>query len=182
MHLFMVREPALDALAHLHPVARTPQALDFDAQVPALPPGKYRVYGDIVHESGYTQTLVTSVEIPKDAASSPAVTDADDSWFTGSAITESAAPAYVFDDGARIVWKRGDAGLTERAERTLSFSLQDARGAPLTVEPYMGMAAHVVIASQDGSVFAHLHPYGSIRWRHFSILRVERSHHLTSTT
>ena len=26
----------------------------------------------------------------------------------------------------------------------------------------MGMAAHVVIASRDGSVFAHLHPSGSI--------------------
>ena len=26
----------------------------------------------------------------------------------------------------------------------------------------MGMAAHLVIASRDGSVFAHLHPSGSI--------------------
>ena len=30
------------------------------------------------------------------------------------------------------------------------------------VEPYMGMAAHVVVASRDASVFAHLHPSGSI--------------------
>ena len=35
-------------------------------------------------------------------------------------------------------------------------------GAAVTVEPYMGMAAHLVIASRDGSVFAHLHPSGSI--------------------
>ena len=26
----------------------------------------------------------------------------------------------------------------------------------------MGMAAHVIVASRDGSVFAHLHPSGSI--------------------
>ena len=39
---------------------------------------------------------------------------------------------------------------------------RDAGGAVLTVEPYMGMAAHLVIASRDGSVFAHLHPSGSV--------------------
>ncbi len=63
MHLFLVREPALDAFAHLHPVARSPEALDFDTALPALPAGRYRVYGDIVHESGYAQTMVSNVEI-----------------------------------------------------------------------------------------------------------------------
>src|SRR5262249_21741943 len=38
----------------------------------------------------------------------------------------------------------------------------DASGADATVEPYMGMAAHLVVASRDGSVFAHLHPAGTI--------------------
>ncbi|HEX7138426.1 MAG TPA: hypothetical protein VF219_11290, partial [Vicinamibacterales bacterium] len=42
------------------------------------------------------------------------------------------------------------------------FSVRDAGGAVVDVEPYMGMAAHVVVASRDGSVFAHLHPSGSI--------------------
>src|SRR6185436_1834179 len=55
MHLFLVRE-GLDALAHLHPIARSAAGLDFDADVPRLPAGRYRVYGDIVHESGYAQT------------------------------------------------------------------------------------------------------------------------------
>ncbi len=44
----------------------------------------------------------------------------------------------------------------------LAFSVRDAAGAPVTVEPYMGMAAHAIVASRDGSVFAHLHPSGSI--------------------
>jgi hypothetical protein len=38
----------------------------------------------------------------------------------------------------------------------------DAAGADVEVEPYMGMAAHLLIASRDGSVFAHLHPSGTI--------------------
>jgi hypothetical protein len=75
MHLFMVREPALDAMAHLHPIARSAAGLDFDADVPSLPAGRYRVYGDIVHESGYAQTLISSVELTGQRAQSAAPTD-----------------------------------------------------------------------------------------------------------
>jgi hypothetical protein len=174
MHLFLVREPALDAMAHLHPIARTPEALDFDTDLPALPAGRYRVYGDIVHESGYAQTLVSRVDLPPDAAgavTTRALFDPDDSWMIGSAITESPAPAYVFADGSRLVWTRGDRALAEREERLLSFSLQDGQGATLSVEPYMGMAAHLAVASQDGSIFAHLHPSGSISMAAFQKFR-----------
>ena len=47
-------------------------------------------------------------------------------------------------------------------EQLLSFALRDSSGAVLDVEPYMGMAAHVIVASADHKVFAHLHPSGSI--------------------
>ena len=88
MHLFLVREPALDVLAHLHPVARTAAALDFDAPLPPLPAGRYRVYGDIVHESGYAQTLVSSVDLGGAGAAGAPAADPDDSWFSGSAVPE----------------------------------------------------------------------------------------------
>jgi hypothetical protein len=161
MHLFMVREPALDTMAHLHPIARASR-LDFDADMPPLPGGRYRVYGDIVHESGYAQTLVTSIEIAGDAAPWTAPTDADDSWFRGASVPESMTASYALDDGARLVWQRGETPMAAGVERDLRFSVQDPSGADVSVEPYMGMAAHVVIASRDGSVFAHLHPAGSI--------------------
>jgi hypothetical protein len=163
MHLFLVREPGLDAMAHLHPVARTREALDFAADLPPLPPGRYRVYGDIVHESGYAQTLVSSVDVTKEgatAASAPG--DPDDSWFTGAASPESANASFDLGDGAHLEWRRGERPLIAGVERDLRFSVRDASGAAVTVEPYMGMAAHLVIASRDGSVFAHLHPSGSI--------------------
>jgi len=155
MHLFVVRVPALDAFAHLHPVPRTPAALDFDAPLPALPSGTYRVYGDIVHESGYAQTLVSQVELTDPSPASPASGDPDDSWFV-----DAQRPAIA--DGTRIVWATGDRPLVAREERLLSFSAEDAAGRPVTVEPYMGMAAHVAITNPDGSVFVHLHPSGSI--------------------
>jgi hypothetical protein len=120
------------------------------------------VYADIVHESGYAETLVSRVDLGADAAASPRPTDADDSSFTGAGLRESATVAYDFDDGSRLVWDRGQEAMTTGVERELRFSLRDAEGRELTVEPYMGMAAHLVVASFDGAVFAHLHPSGSI--------------------
>ena len=61
--------------------------------VPPLPPGKYRVYGDIVHESGYAQTLVASATLD----GSPGIAtgaDPDDSWFDGNAASESATDVF----------------------------------------------------------------------------------------
>ena len=162
MHLFMVREPALDALAHLHPVARTHEALDFAADLPPLPPGRYRVYGDIVHESGYAQTLVSSVELTGAGGATGAATDADDSWFSGRGTAEAATATFDLGDGTRLEWQRGDQPIAAGVERDLRFVVRDAAGAAATVEPYMGMAAHLVVVSRDGSVFAHLHPSGSV--------------------
>jgi hypothetical protein len=188
MHLFLVRENGLDAFAHLHPVAR-PQALDFDATLPPLPSGRYRVYGDIVHESGYAQTLVASVDVteyrdtfteaatvarrastsakatadrsvPKEAQAYRA-SDEDDSWFGGHGAGD-AATDVALPDGSRLVWERGAMPFVAGMEQLLSFALRDASGTVLDVEPYLGMAAHVIVASSDLSVFAHLHPSGSI--------------------
>ena len=126
----------------------------------SLPAGRYRVYGDIVHESGYAQTLVGHVEIG--ASSAGTLRDPDDSWFAGKAASETAAAAFDLADGSRVTWRRGEAPLVAGAERVLAFDVRDAAGTILPVEPYMGMAAHVAVASRDGEVFAHLHPSGSI--------------------
>ena len=157
MHLFLIRED-LGAFAHLHPVARAAEALDFDAALPALAPGRYRVYGDIVHESGYMQTLVNTVDVSTTSAGR--LTDPDDSWMVG----EPAAGARAVDlgDGAQMVWTPPGAAIVAGEEQLLEIAVKDASGAVTTVEPYMGMAAHVIVSSRDHGVFAHLHPSGSI--------------------
>ena len=136
MHLFLVREPGLDAFAHLHPVPQGGQDR-FEAALPPLPAGRYRVYGDVVHESGFPQTLTDIVEIP--AVPPGPATDPDDSWH-----------------------REGDGGLRWLKTPLVAGREVDLRfeaGVPL--EPYMGMMGHAVITRPDGEVFVHLHPVGS---------------------
>ena len=47
-------------------------------------------------------------------------------------------------------------------ERLLTFRATNADGTPAALEPYMGMIGHVAVANAEGTVFAHLHPSGSI--------------------
>ena len=62
MHLFLVGEN-VRAMAHLHP--KTKDSVRFTSIMPALPEGTYRVFADIVHRSGFTQTLTSSVVVPR---------------------------------------------------------------------------------------------------------------------
>jgi hypothetical protein len=161
MHMFLVREPAMDVFAHVHPVPRQP-ATAFDVDLPPLPAGRYRVYGDIVHESGYAQTLVAATVVPDAGASATVAADADDSWYGGDAVRESERAIARADDGSTVTWMRGAEPIVAGQERLLTFVVRDASGAPAALEPYMGMRGHIAVTRDDGSVFAHLHPAGSI--------------------
>lgn len=97
-----------------------------------------------------------------EAAASASDRDKDDSWYSGPAVPESAAATFRTPDGATITWERGGIPLESGTERVLRFVARDATGSPITLEPYMGMIGHIIVASEDGSVFAHLHPSGSI--------------------
>lgn len=164
MHLFLIREPGLDAFAHLHPVARGKE--DFLAALPPLPAGTYRVYADIVHESGFPQTLVDRVEIPaaveKVSEGGPAP-DPDDSWRATEPLTRATSPGpkmSLLEDGGSILWHQEP--LVANRETTLRFEVRDPQGRPAALEPYMGMMSHAVITKDDGKVFVHLHPMGTV--------------------
>jgi hypothetical protein len=169
MHLFAVREPELDAFAHLHP-----QRLDsvtFEASLPPLPAGRYRVYADIVHESGFARTLVASAQLPEpfaapagtlpdsQAAGARVASRGDDAWMVGGA----AAGAARAPMGAGIVAEaRTAAPLVAGRDVSLAFTVRDSTGRTLTLDPYMGMAGHLMLARAEGDVFVHLHPMGTI--------------------
>ena len=158
MHLFLVRQPQMDAFAHLHPV-RVDSAT-FRSALPPLPAGSYRVYADVVHETGFARTLVDTVAVP--AGGAGAGLDADDSWLAAPGARPAAPGGSArLADGSTLTWQAG-APLVAGRDATLSFVLRDARGRPAALEPYMGMAGHAVVNAPDGSVFVHLHPAGTV--------------------
>jgi hypothetical protein len=156
MHLFLVREPDQAAFAHLHPV--TTDSVRWSSPLQGLPQGRYRVFADIVHESGFAKTLLASVDISGAGEDVSAVPGSDDAVYLGSAAGDTAS----LPDGGAITWQRGTGPLVADEPAPLRFSVQDADGRPATLEPYLGMAAHAVVARDDGSVFIHLHPMGTI--------------------
>lgn len=148
MHMFLVRDDQT-AFAHVHPTSSDQN--EFLVSLPPLAAGTYRIYADIIHETGYERTLTDTVVLPLLTARSAAL-DADDaSW---QATTSSKSTAI-------LRWS-GPATARAGEEVELRAEAVDESGAPLPLEPYMGMAAHAVIERNDGRVFVHLHPLGTI--------------------
>jgi hypothetical protein len=164
MHLFLLREPGLDAFAHLHPVRQDKD--DFKVPLPPLPAGRYRVYADVVHESGFPQTLVDTVTIPEGGSGPQAaalVSDPDDSWRAAEPLASQTTPGpkiAKLEGGGTMRWSQEP--LVANRETTLRFEVRDPEGRPLPLEPYMGMLSHAMITRDDGKVFVHLHPMGTI--------------------
>lgn len=161
MHLFLVREPGLGAFAHLHPVPRDRRS--FEAPLPPLPAGRYRVYADIVRESGFAQTLTAAVDLPAPRSPLPAGpaagADPDDSWRSAPVPSATSATSPL-EDGGTMTWLV-EKDLVAGRDVELRFAVRDAAGHPAVLEPYMGMLSHAVISRDDGKVFVHLHPVGS---------------------
>lgn len=157
IHVFMIREPDLQAFAHLHP--QTTDSVRFVSALPALPAGKYRVYGDIVHESGFAQTVSTTIELPSAISAAAPGTDADDA----SRFVEAPANSErsVLEDGSTMALDRSAGQFVAGKGGILRFAVTGSDGEPLRLAPYIGMAGHAVITRDDGSVFVHLHPAGT---------------------
>jgi hypothetical protein len=152
MHLFLVRSPGFEALAHLHP-ERSGDG-DFVARLPSLGAGRYHVFADIVVSSGFPVTGTAEIDLPDLHCPAPS---GDDSTWAGVLASDSAE----LGDGARMVFDHGP--LEADVAMPLRFHVVDHEGHPVDdLEPYMGMAGHAAVVKRDLSVFAHLHPNGSV--------------------
>lgn len=163
MHVFLVREPGLDVLAHVHPVRRS--HWKFEVTLPSLPAGDYRLYADVTHETGFSQTLTALAQIPEVPVGitnrgAGLLADSDDSWYAGG---PAAADKQECDlgDGRVMKWERPESIIAGRAA-ALRFVVREKDGNLARLEPYMSMLGHAAIRRDDGTVFTHLHPAGSV--------------------
>ncbi|HTL34015.1 MAG TPA: hypothetical protein VL326_12860 [Kofleriaceae bacterium] len=164
MHVFMLRTPAFDRLAHLHPQRQSGDSSVFEQSLPSLPAGRYHLYADVVFKSGFPYTGEGELEIPRDLTC-PALTGDDSAWngMPSSTTFESDPPPPDAPQAySGIVFDRPPV-IHAREPLTLKFHVVDDKGAPATdMEPYMAMAGHAAIVADDLSVFAHIHPSGTV--------------------
>jgi hypothetical protein len=179
MHLYVIRLPQMDLVWHLHP---EPDAGGFTQQLPAMPAGRYALFGDIVHDDGLAETPTAEIDLP--AIQGEPLTG-DDAAGGGPPIAQadynrSVAP---LPGGYRMMWDR-DAETIWHARRPylFRFRVEDGAGKPAKdMELYMGMLGHAAFVRSDRSVFAHVHPSGSVPMAALALAQPENPHagHMT---
>ena len=158
MHLYAIRTPQMDAAFHLHPEFDPPS--HFRVELPAMPPGEYALYGDVVHANGFPETLVAKLEVPAEMTGAPLGPD-DASAHPPAVGSEPLGGSFKLPDGYSMVWDK-PATITANTAYSFRFRLLAPDGSPATdMQPYLGMAGHAAFVKTDGTVFAHTHPEGS---------------------
>jgi hypothetical protein len=155
VHLFLVRMPDMKSFWHLHPAQAG--SAEFADNLPLMPAGDYHVYVDIAHATGIAETQVGTISLPAITGTATAGDDA------GVSDLAAADQTVQLPDGYRMVWLKSSESLRAQQPNWFRFRIEDKNGKPATdLEPYMGMAGHAVFVSDDGKVFAHVHPAGSV--------------------
>jgi hypothetical protein len=182
MHLYVIHLPEMDLVWHLHPEPGGDG--NFEQRLPAMPAGRYALYGDVVHANGLGETAIAEIELPQ-IAGAPLI--GDDASGIGPPVTN---PDYTrtvspLAGGYRMVWERSSAGglagtmanLHARQPYEFRFRIEDSQGKPADgMELYMGMLGHAAFVSVDRSVFAHVHPSGSAPMPAIELAQPENPH------
>lgn len=162
MHLFLISTPGMERMYHLHPAPA--KGGTFADDLPSLPAGQYQVFADAVDRRGFPWTLVGEIDLPQIAGE---FANYDDSSWSGAPLAASSASADAntaqLSDGGSIVWDRPPGPLKANVAMNFKFTVLDKNGKPAQdVMTYMGMAGHAEFVRSDMSVFAHVHPAGSV--------------------
>ena len=158
MHLYAIRWPEMDAVFHLHPVPNARSG--FSAMLPAMPPGTYRLYADVVFRNGFPETETATLAVPTGMAGAPL--GSEDASAAPQAISNGPlGPRYRLPDGFVMEWEK-PAALLANTPYKFVFRLLDPQGKPAAdMQPYLGMPGHAAFVKSDGTAFAHTHPDGT---------------------
>jgi hypothetical protein len=158
MHLYAIRWPEMDAVYHLHPIPNAKSG--FHESLPAMQPGTYHLFADVVFQNGFPETESAILEIPAEMNGAPL--RIDDASATAQPISKGPLGyRYRLPDGYVMEWEE-PRGLAANTSYNLLFRLFDPQGKPASdMQPYLGMPGHAAFVKTDGTAFAHTHPDGS---------------------
>ena len=174
MHLYVIGTPAMDSVWHLHP--ELTQGSTFAQQLPDMPAGRYALYADVVHENGIGETATATLDLKEIHGQA---LQGDDAGGSVPALSEGDYNRNVtpLSDGYQLVWDRPNSPIRARKPYDFRFHLLDAQGRPADrMELYMGMLGHAAFVATDGSVFAHVHPIGSVPMPALGLAQPENPH------
>lgn len=161
MHLYAIREPGLDVIYHLHPDRSGPG--EFQLRLPDMVAGKYNLYADVVHEDGLPETLTATLNLPAGITASRALSGDDASAETKAVNQATLGDVFVLPDGYRMRWVHDGSPIRAGEGREFRFELLTPDGGnPKDMNLYMGMVGHAAFVKDGGSVFAHIHPNGTV--------------------
>jgi hypothetical protein len=162
MHLYLVREPKLDVVYHLHPEKSGPGL--FELVMPTLPSGDYKIFADVVHANGFPETISAALAIESDLVGKAASVDDAGAQFYEVNLREA-----KLADGGKVRFESTEKIVAGRGI-SLRFVVEDAEGNPAAnLRPYLGMPAHLAIFKKDLTVFSHIHPNGNISMAAFEM-------------
>lgn len=150
LHLILVRSD-LTSYQHIHPSL----ASDGTWTVPVTFPqgGSYRMVADFVPVLGGTATARVALTT--------------DLTVTGAgADTALPAPSTTATADGYTVQLAG--AMSSTKESTLTFTITDAAGKAVALEPYLGAYGHLVAFAQADLAYTHIHPSNAVRTTAYS--------------
>jgi hypothetical protein len=140
MHLIVVRED-MAVFEHIHPEYKSQGAFTVEASFPSG--GRYKLFADFVPAGAAATTIGKWIDVEGGAKLTPPQPD--------KTLTKTI--------GGKEVELSIDS-LQAQTEAMLNFTLRDAATkTPIdNLEPYLGAVGHVVVISEDGERYLHVHP------------------------
>jgi hypothetical protein len=139
MHFVVIDEAGV-SFAHLHPARLAPGRF----QITFTPerPGRHTAYIEVERRDSGTQIVEREFQVGGEASPAPEVPGLGSRSISGLEIDVSTSP------------------LAAGRQATLTFRLHE-RGAPVEdVQPWLGMAGHLVARSADSTIYSHVHALG----------------------